>query len=519
MRLYLPESQQTPPPWIHLVEGFGFESDRMSVSNRALILVKFKYYNASRYVAFVFGQGRHMLKPELIDRKFGLRAALNAMYKSGERGQDATRVQQVNAKTVAHTTIRVNRQANAIVEFEQFELDSERDLLSAVTGKPYDESRWGSRIRGSEAVTIYTDVELDGLGDLAKKLVRLGSRKDYQERFGWIDHVIAIKDPVCLNRLRAEVVSAVRSNSDKVNMAPPELIDWGDITSFGYRISSAGNILPPSGVQELNIERYLDILGRNRDRLRFKSMQRHHVVALDGQGQVAHEWPVARTLLAEIDLDSDTYLLEDGNFYRVSKNFMNNLDEYIDDIGDFSGKLPPASIGSNRDLEPEASYNKRAADGSTSRILLDRELIYMPHITGPIEICDVLTSSGEFIHIKRKLGSSALSHLFAQGIVSAELFLTNDKFRDKVREKIHDVADKCDDGDQFMRALDFEALEARNIKIVYAVIAKWNGRKTSEALPFFSKVNLRRTVRELRRLGFEVLFQPIDTESCVDEGE
>jgi uncharacterized protein (TIGR04141 family) len=49
--------------------------------------------------------------------------------------------------------------------------------------------------------------------------------------------------------------------------------------------------------------------------------------------------------------------------------------------------------------------------------------------TTPIEICDLLSEEGRFIHVKRKLSSSSLSHLFAQGYVSAELLQENSEYR------------------------------------------------------------------------------------------
>ena len=144
-------------------------------------------------------------------------------------------------------------------------------------------------------------------------------------------------------------------------------------------------------------------------------------------------------------------------------------------------------------------------------------MIRVHGVTGSVEICDVLTSNRQFIHVKRKLGSSNLSHLFSQGFVSAELFLTDPIFRDAVRERISDAeraraeveSDRCFIG-RFSGSLDFDTPEPRNIEVVYAVIAQWSNRTLAEALPFFSKVNLRRTMSELRRIGYRTSFCRIE---------
>jgi uncharacterized protein (TIGR04141 family) len=47
---------------------------------------------------------------------------------------------------------------------------------------------------------------------------------------------------------------------------------------------------------------------------------------------------------------------------------------------------------------------------------------------------------------------------------------------------------------------------------VYGVIANWRQRSLATALPFFSKVTLRKTVQDLTNRGFRVSFAKILTE-------
>ena len=43
------------------------------------------------------------------------------------------------------------------------------------------------------------------------------------------------------------------------------------------------------------------------------------------------------------------------------------------------------------------------------------------------------------------------------------------------------------------------------------IVAAWKGRTPVTALPFFSKVNLVRTVQELTNKGFQVSISAVDT--------
>ena len=207
MRLFLPESKRAKPPWQDLIAEFDSNLELASESNRALILVRFEYYRVWRYVAFVFGHGRHMLRPDA-DRRFGLRTALNAIYEAGDGVPDSTRIRHVDAKTVDQATIRTSRQASSDVAFEQFGIDVERDLLKAVSGEPVDRDKWGNWVHGGESVKVRVHGGLAELGPIAKDLVRLGGKKDYQQRFDWIDHIETVNDLALLTKLRAEVVTA-----------------------------------------------------------------------------------------------------------------------------------------------------------------------------------------------------------------------------------------------------------------------------------------------------------------------
>jgi uncharacterized protein (TIGR04141 family) len=53
-------------------------------------------------------------------------------------------------------------------------------------------------------------------------------------------------------------------------------------------------------------------------------------------------------------------------------------------------------------------------------------------------------------------------------------------------------------------AFDPAGISPGGFEVVYAVVANWKGRTFVEALPFFSKVNLRRHARDLGRMGYRV---------------
>ena len=74
---------------------------------------------------------------------------------------------------------------------------------------------------------------------------------------------------------------------------------------------------------------------------------------------------------------------------------------------------------------------------------------------------------------------------------------------------------ELDDDDTFIgrfSTFDVDGITAGNHEVVYAIVGKWQGRTASEALSFFSKVNLRRHVEDLRRMAYPVSLARVDVE-------
>ena len=92
-----------------------------------------------------------------------------------------------------------------------------------------------------------------------------------------------------------------------------------------------------------------------------------------------------------------------------------------------------------------------------------------------------------------------LSHLFSQGLVSGELFLSDQEFRTKLNGKLpngyklENVADKP---------------KSSEYKIMFAIISK---SEKDLHIPFFSKVNIKNIKRRLENLGYPVFLLKIST--------
>jgi uncharacterized protein (TIGR04141 family) len=113
----------------------------------------------------------------------------------------------------------------------------------------------------------------------------------------------------------------------------------------------------------------------------------------------------------------------------------------------------------------------------------------------------VLTTDRKLLFVKRYSGSAQLSHLFAQGVVSGELFLQDAEFRAKLNDKLSD-GHRLEDVQQRPEPRDYE--------VVFAIISK--STKPLD-IPFFSKVSLRNARRRLQGYGYHVSKKKISVKA------
>jgi uncharacterized protein (TIGR04141 family) len=128
----------------------------------------------------------------------------------------------------------------------------------------------------------------------------------------------------------------------------------------------------------------------------------------------------------------------------------------------------------------------------------------------------VLCANGTFVHVKKGWGTSALSLVFDQGSVSAELLRYDPDFVQGALARIK----KAEDDRQarptdlpfpgrFQPVVDCADPPSGTRLTVYGIIERWQDKSVVDAMPFFGKVNLREAKDRLRRAGFAVAIKRI----------
>ena len=100
--------------------------------------------------------------------------------------------------------------------------------------------------------------------------------------------------------------------------------------------------------------------------------------------------------------------------------------------------------------------------------------------------------------------------------MSADLLLMSQEYRETVLQEVRTAERAKRAGrDGAFSAMIRDGVQPGRLEVVYAVIAKWGDegkgkdRGIAEAMPFFSKVNLRRCATDLKRMGYSVSYKRI----------
>ncbi|ADO67868.1 TIGR04141 family sporadically distributed protein [Stigmatella aurantiaca] len=481
--LYTFESPAKKPRWVSFVEeGFpGGISISPGSTPGAVLFLKAD----SRLFALTFGQGRHLLKADAHEVDFGLKATLNMV--------DAAKLRSLDVRTFEDLPVHTRRQVSRNSSLDAFTVDVVRDLLGAVTGEPPDET-FAKRLTGRDALTLTGQVVFSELVNTCKTLLKAYKKDTYKEHFAWVDNIRLVKDGILRNELNTELLKTLNARDfHKIHLAPPEVIDW---TQAGFRYPGERE-----GVSEphndLDIEECIEALAKREGvpasslKLTVDDLKKDKIrIVYEDSSFEPDQWSLYNCLVAELSNRDSLHILSAGQWFKVEKTFAART---LEDAKGFVKELK--GFPSARPDETEGHYNEKVAQGSKTLALLDKELLKSKGARTTIEPCDLFSHSGQFIHIKRKLRSSALSHLFAQGAVAAETFLQDDSFRKKLKAVI------AKKSPSLAPLLDNPI--PGNYEIVFAIITA-SKREWPEALPFFSQLNFVRNAKRLSGYGFKV---------------
>ena len=501
-RLFVGQSPAVPPTWFGFVGEFAREDLRRLVNQScgAVLFLEIPPLGKGatrRTIALAFGAGHHSLEPDAFERSFGLRVVLNAVARSALRSLDIA--------TLDATTFQKRIQASRDADLQGFGIDVDRDLMRLAAGSPKDSS-FARSLAGKDALTLHTKTSPTDVIEKCKTALKLYEATDYKKDFGFIDYVSAVSERDLLKELDqiafSELAELVEGNEFDLHITLPDIIspeEGVEIGYFGIGLKSGQK----QGFNQLAIEDYVGQLkaGQFEEINAMATLRTSHEVRViaDGEGDKKQKRKLYDCFVFEIELRGNVYVLFGGGRFIVDKAFHKAVDSDFQKLVSKSPFVSSTKCKNERDFISELDANKH---------LLNLDQVKLSPTGAPgasLEPCDFLSKSKQFIHLKDGHGSAPISHLWNQGVVSAELFVRDEKFRVDLRKATQKRQRK-------FKKTGFDTLlpDGRSkpvpsdYTVVYGIMRHRYVKTGVISIPFFSKVSLRSVAERIRLMGYTV---------------
>jgi len=393
------------------------------------------------------------------------------------------RLRSVQARNVDPTTVSKQLVVNQDSTLSVFDVDFYQDLLSKMEGVP-GEAILGKRVAGADACYLTADTSMPELARQCKQLLKYSGSRRYAEAFSFVDQVRPVREDDVLAALESRL-GAVLAAGDTAGLgfALPDVAGYDRIEA--YR-ATRGHWA--RAFEELDPRQILEAY--NEDHPDADDQAQLQITALDGDGDPVCHFTLRQCAVFEVAWNKQRYVLTLNKWYRVDVKYAARVDDLV-------ARLPviksPGFLPTIRAGTAEGAYNEAAAN-SKKMALMDKQNVRPAGPTSAVEVCDLFSKKGEFIHVKRHTRSATLSHLLAQGTVSAKLFLDDQGYRQTFRDTLPP---------SFRGLVVPGRVDPGKHTVVYAITAP-PATKIPNGLPFFTKVNLLFHCREIQRMGMAV---------------
>lgn len=478
--VYLGYSTNVKPQWAVNFLADKVNTDNIFVANARAVLLKritIPQSDEKRIFALTMGYGKNMLHDDVVEERFGLKVVLNTIQTDSLR--------RINKTNIGGNQKLSHEQLPLKSSIDDFGLDINRDLVSHITGISADDDFATGTISGSDAVFLTADVDMDNVTEFLGKVYQKFLSNTYRTGFSWIDQIKEVKSKAHKSILNQHLINAVNEGAECVWMAAPEVINWHEIKGFQY------------GGRELHDEIDIGLVCQTfRGPLttvdQLKSKRIIAISALDDSELFS--WTALKCICGELSLNNETYCISNGKWYQIENDFVTQINENYAQTRISEIAFPERTA----EHTSENIYAISVADMFPQQFLvLDKSLIRYGGGHSSIEVCDLLSNTHDLVHLKPYSGSSALSHLFNQGLVSAELMLADPNFLASANGMIMEE----ENGNEFA------IQNARTAKVVFGIISKENSELPK--LPFFSKISLKHVKDRLGLLGVDVSIKNI----------
>lgn len=447
-------------------------------NSRVVLLKRLIIDDETRLFALTFGYARFLFKEDVLEEQFGLRIILNSIQQN--------QIRRISKASVGSNHKQSDEQLPKSSDISEFGFDINRDLMKNISGKSDDEMFEKSMLTGGDIFSLTIERDITNIDEFLVFCYRRYKQTSYKEKFAWIDNIKYIKDKSLIESLNQALIREIKEeNFDRVWMAVPEVVAWEDIKDF--KIQGDNNYYGDIYIKNVIESLRSDLTDTNQ----LQNKKIYARSSKDEQNNV-YEWSAYKCIVAEIGVNQQQYCLNNGKWYRIDNSFVEEINKQY-----LSIDLYEAEFVDHTNNTDEDTYNEQLSRCLPGSYLLHKYKISIGGGQGNnVEPCDLFWNN-KLIHIKKNGGSSVLSHLFNQALVSAQAWLDSG-FRSQLYEKMQ----KNNEG-----ICISEPFSASDYEIIIAIINKFSNKRPR--IPFFSKVAVCFVAKNIRNLGYRIKLKNI----------
>jgi uncharacterized protein (TIGR04141 family) len=504
--VFVGQIYSNPPGWrTFIADGFGEIPEGIFTGGAgAVIFVPV----GVRVAAICFGHVHIALDDDAFERQFGLKVTLNTVPRGSLRTLDLA--------TPDSVTFQKRVQASKDSDIQAFGVDMLRDLARVAGGTPSN-AAFAKFVAGKDSLSITCEVDSATLQAKCTEIVNAFNLKTYQKEFSWVDNMRVVVEKDVIEQLDLKLFETIKElrngNATDLHMAPPEIVNYTEGSQLHYNgFGSHGKTF-----HSLSIKDYISELERCEFDGDVVDLKEKHRIKAKGEGdeEFSEKWRVYDCFVFETTLGAGVskqqYVLFAGNWYRVEQKFKAQVDAFFNAI-------PKVTIIGKTECINEQELIDDIEANRADLLKLDKTKINPAGVRyGNLEPCDFFSDKKQFIHLKDGHSSGSISHLWSQGVVSAEAFVSDADFRKKLRAKVKSLGG----GFEAHLPKSTDRVIREDYQVVYGIMRKPYADGSID-LPFFSKVSLQAAAERIGQFGIPIAIELIEkpaSEGTEDDGE
>lgn len=475
---------QNPSPWQTMVDrwdeetrGAGSDFALQDRQDRGAVFF-IKDGNDGRWLAWSFGRAFRYLLGSRLEPRFGVTCALNELS-SGARD---VALRKLQVRRSAGVNQMVGRSTFEDAPVSAFELDEVWDAIRSVGGRnPEGGSVYGS-LSLVRSRALNSPDELQALSEDSYELFRQDS---YRAQFSFLDNYIPVTDPVVESGLDAALATLIVADPTVASFAYP-----ATVASFGSREHVLEVLFPRELLGRGRVELSLAVILASPKFMTAGAVDLNVDLRFAGEGEMLAKHPLKECLVAQFEYDGVTYVLAEGVYYEVDRNFLGEVDQFIQGKTRVLDGAPtyPGGISEERWLD------LARADGGFLKVHPHK---FNPPTTGSVELADLVAGDARLLHVKRGVGAPEAGAVARQIVSACEALVAYPEAFEWLRQR-------CEASPEIHERVSNEGPRLP----IDVVILGHTG--DVQRLSLFAKLELRRAMKYLDARSFEtsICFMP-----------